>query len=54
MWYYYNMAQYKTLNVKWSTSQLTNLKSGTQNSTKVTVNFLPNEMITLIFLVNYF
>ena len=34
------MIQYKTLNVKLSNLQLNKLKSGTQNGTEVTENFI--------------
>ena len=48
------MAQYKTLNLKWSTSQLANLKSGIQNSIKVTENFSSNEIMRLIFVIHFY
>ena len=36
------MTQYKTLNEKWSNSQLNNLKSGMKDGTEVTLNLSSN------------
>ena len=53
------MTHYKSLNVKWSNSQLNKLKLEIRNGTEVTLSILPNVIgdsddERLIFHINYF